>query len=234
MITALSNIGGRENNEDSYITKDLNGVHLIAVADGMGGHAAGEMASRLAIIELEAVVEELLAKGTAPDEILKKGYAKVNHEIRDLSKHDLKYQGMGTTLVSALVFDHEAIFANLGDSRGYLIRDDIKQITKDHSLVQELVDNGVITPVEAFGHPRKNILTKALGLEDEAEPDIYRCELDEGDVLMLCSDGLSDSLGDEEIKEIFEKKIDLDNAAEKLIETALGSKDNITFILYAI
>jgi protein phosphatase len=235
MIATLSIAGRRGNNEDALVARNFKDTCLLAVADGVGGHVAGEIASRLAVAELEKTVEKLLQEHKTPEAILHTGYTKANMEIFSLPKRNPKYQGMATTLVSALIQADEAVLANLGDSRAYLLRkDSIQQLTKDHSLVQELVDRGEISPEEAFGHPERNIITKALGLEEEAEPDILRIKLNRDDILLLCTDGLSDTLRDAEIKEIVINSENLEKAARSLVETALreGGQDNITVLLY--
>ncbi len=221
----------RASNEDSLLVVKLGEVHLLAVADGLGGHAAGEVASRLALIEIEEFLKTNLAEGNLRD-AMQGAIAKANREIYLLSKENPSYAGMGTTVVAAIVFDNRALIANIGDSRAYLIGDGIRQITKDHSLVQELVDRKMITQEEAFNHPQSNIVTRTLGTESEVSPDFYEEELF-GRLLLLCSDGLSDLLRDQEILETVVASPDLDEACTRLINRAneKGGKDNITVVL---
>lgn len=221
----------RKVNEDSLLAVDLGDVHLLAVADGLGGHAAGEIASKIAIIEIEQYLRASLANSNAKDAI-KEAVIKANREIRLLSQENPTYTGMGTTLVVALVSNERAIIANVGDSRAYLVGGEIRQITKDHSLVQELVDGGVIAKEEAFDHPQKNIVTMTLGSDDLVYPDFYETKLS-GGILLLCSDGLSDSLRDDEIERTVTTSTNIEKACTKLIELAneKGGADNISVIL---
>ncbi len=222
--------GGRENNEDAYIAITIGRLYLFAVADGLGGMAAGETASSIAIKELSEIAKKGLSDTTfleSMKELLAKGFRKANEEICRQAVNEK--HGMGTTLVAALVNDEgRGIVANVGDSRAYFIGNNIKRITKDHSYVQELVDRGVITQEEASVHPQKNIVTKIIGMED-VEPDFFEIELGEN-TLLLCSDGLTTALMDEEIKDIiiYSKIKDI---CKNLIEAANPkSRDNITVI----
>ncbi len=233
----ITNIGKRENNEDSVLAKNLGDIHLLAVADGLGGHSAGETASRLAVVELEETVKKAVGQGiTDFKTILQNAFEKAGREISRLGRENAEYRDMGTTLVAALIKDGKGVAANVGDSRAYLIGSEIRQVTVDHSLVQELVDKKVISKEEAFQHPQGNIVTKVMGAEStegEVQPDFYEVELSDS-VLLLCSDGLSDVLRDEEIREIVLKKSSsLKEACDLLISEALkkGGRDNITVIL---
>jgi serine/threonine protein phosphatase PrpC len=234
---AITDKGGRNNNEDALLTVTLehnNRYYLIAVADGMGGHAAGEVASAIAITELKKTVKKGLAAMQTINlesmkQLLSMGFSKANEKISNEAKTIHKRFGMGTTLVAALL-DNEGkgFVANVGDSRAYLVGDKIIGITKDHSYVQELVDRGIITQEEASVHPRKNIVTRIIGMEDVV-PDIFEIELGKN-TLLLCSDGLTDSLRDEEIRDIiiYSK---IENICKNLVETAKSkSRDNITVI----
>ncbi len=233
MISRYTTTGRRENNEDSFTVRNFDSVWLIAVADGVGGHAAGEIASKTAILELENTIEELFSKlDSKPEMVLREGCARANNRILDLSQVSPRYHGMATTLVATLISRDNVVLANIGDSRAYLIQgDEIRQVTRDHSLVQEMVDRGIIRPEDAFGHPQSNIITKALGLEKQIEPDIYRLELKKGDTLLLCSDGLSDTLRDEEIKRVLKEGKTAKNLAAAALEK--GAQDNITVITYS-
>lgn len=225
--------GGRENNEDAYITITIglkNRLYLFAVADGLGGHAAGETASSIAITELSEIAKKGLTDTIsleAMKELLAKGFRKANEEICRQAVNEKR--SMGTTLVAALLNDGgKGIVANVGDSRAYLIGNDIKRITRDHSYVQELVDKGVITQEEAAVHPEKNIVTEIIGMEG-IEPDFYEVELGEN-TLLLCSDGLTDALRDETVREVvISSKIE--NICKNLVDAAKPtSRDNITVV----
>lgn len=229
--------GGRKNNEDANIATVLehkNRLYLFAVADGVGGHAAGEVASMLAIKNLgETIKSEFAAVETISLESMKKllikGFRKANEEICSQAKTEERHN-MGTTLVAALLNDEgKGVIANIGDSRAYLIGNKMTRITKDHSYVQELVDRGVITQEEAAVHPEKNIVTKIMGIED-AEPDFFEIELGDN-ILLLCSDGLTDALSDEDIREVvISSKIE--TVCKNLVESAKPvSRDNITVVV---
>ena len=237
----ITNTGKRENNEDSVLVRRLDDdVYLLAVADGLGGHSAGETASRLAVIELEETVKKAVEEGVTDFKtILQNAFEKAGREISRLGRENVEYQGMGTTLVAALIKDGRGIVANVGDSRAYLLGSEIRQVTTDHSLVQELVDRlvdrKVISKEEAFQHPQGNIVTKVLETENtegEVQPDFYEVELSDN-LLLLCSDGLSDVLKDEEIRDIVLKSSSLKEACDLLVNEALkkGGRDNITVIL---
>ncbi len=234
---AITDKGGRNNNEDALLTVTLehnNKYYLIAVADGMGGHAAGEVASAIAVKELKETVKKGFAAMQTIDlesmkHLLSMGFSKANEKISKEAKTIHKRFGMGTTLVAALLdSEGKGFVANVGDSRAYLVGDNIIGITKDHSYVRELVDKGIITQEEAAVHPRKNIVTRIIGMEG-VEPDFFEIELGKN-TLLLCSDGLTDSLRDEEIMDIiiYSK---IENICKNLVEGAKPkSHDNITVI----
>ncbi len=221
----------RSDNEDNLLIATLGDVHLLAVADGLGGHVAGEVASKIALEQIEKSLEQSLLSDNS-SEALRVAVAKANAEIYRLAKDNPVYSGMGTTLVAALVFDNHALIANVGDSRAYVIGDEIKRITKDHSLVQELSDKKIITEEEVFGHPQKNIVTRTIGTKREVVPDMYQEDIS-GRVLLLCSDGLSDMVRDHEMLETIVSSANLDHACDALIDlaNANGGKDNITAVL---
>ncbi|ASJ03497.1 hypothetical protein A3L09_09605 [Thermococcus profundus] len=232
-------LGRRENNEDAYTVEKIGGNILLAVADGMGGHLAGEVASKTAIDTLREILQR--KKLADPAEVLRDAIIEANRKIYEMGHdpaHPERYN-MGTTLTAAVVRGDTATVANIGDSRTYLIKPGgtIQRLTKDHSLVQELVDKGEITEEEARRHPQKNVITKALGIEPEIkidEGDIKKVNLQEGDYLLLCSDGLTDALRDEEIASTLLAAPSLEEAAKMLIEKAYayGSNDNITVVIY--
>lgn len=229
----ISHIGRRENNEDNILILKLPDSYLLAVADGLGGHNAGEVASQIAVDNLKEVFEHEYKKGMRDEEVknlLKKAYEKAHKRIKKNATGERR--GMGTTLVMAFVRDGEAIIANTGDSRACLIRKGaIVARTKDHSLVQELLDKGEITEKEAKKHPLRNIITKALGIN--LDIDLYEWKLEKGDVLLLSSDGLHDYVDDSRIAEIASKEKSAEEIVRKLIEEALPvTRDNVTVVVW--
>jgi PPM family protein phosphatase len=220
----ISEKGLRDTNEDCFLAEKINDFFVFAVADGIGGHAGGELASKIAISELK---EFLKRKGYNN---LIEGFKKANSTI--VSQNEKRNSNMGTTLVLCIVNrkNKEIVIANVGDSRAYLFNDTIFK-TKDHSLVQELVQKGVINTEEVADHPQKNILSRALGLKQEIEVDVFHKKEPISEIL-LCSDGLSDYVSDEVIAEIT-KNNKTKIACDKLVKKALknGSKDNITVII---
>ena len=245
--------GGRSNNEDAYDTVTIEhahgNLHLLAVADGLGGGAAGEVASRLAVIELvETVKRRVAARKTITSETMKEllraGFAKANEEICYQSNLVLGRHNMGTTLVAALLLDDgTGVVANVGDSRAYLIESGeggrdrggggIVQVTRDHSYVQELVNRGTIDEDEAFSHPKKNIVTRVIG-QKGVKPDLYDVKLGRG-MLLLCSDGVSNTLKDAEIQAAVSISMSRsrDDGCGRLVKAALArdAKDNVTVVL---
>jgi protein phosphatase len=245
--------GGRSNNEDSYDTVTIEhahgNLHLLAVADGVGGHPAGEVASRLAVIELvETVKRRVAARKTltleSMKELLRAGFAKANEEICYQANLVPERRYMGTTLVAALLRDDgTGMVANVGDSRAYLIESGeggrdrggggIVQVTRDHSYVQELVNRGTIDEDEAFSHPKKNIVTRVIG-QKGVKPDLYDVKLGRG-MLLLSSDGLSDTLEDVEIQAAVSISMSRsrDDGCKRLVKAALArdAKDNVTVVL---
>ena len=225
----------RNNNEDSLLVRE---PYLFAVADGMGGYSAGEVASRETLKAFVAGTYELRhGKVAAPEEVLLEAFTKANKHTYLMAQKNDAYKGMGTTLTALyLPGDNTAYAAHVGDSRLYLYRNNtLSQITKDHSYVADLLAQGKITSSEAFNHPKKNMLLQALGVEEEIRTDIFHFALEKGDILLLCSDGLSDMLRDLEIANILETS-DFENAATALLEQSLdnGGKDNISLIMIAV
>ena len=200
-IYAKTDVGRkREMNQDYvYVTDKPVGPfpNLLVVADGMGGHKAGDFASKYTV----KVVHEELEKTELdkPEEILKSIVSVANHKLIQAAQSDVKLEGMGTTLVIATVIGNTLYFSNVGDSRLYLIGDKIKQLSKDHSLVEEMVRLGGINEEEARHHPDKNIITRALGVKEDVEADFYEFSRKKGDIMLMCSDGLSNMIEDEEI-----------------------------------
>lgn len=228
-VAGITNRGCvREINEDSIFMESS----LYIVADGMGGHLAGEVASKEAIICLK---KYLLGKEeeNIPD-LLKEAVKQANKQIYEMSIDKEEYKGMGTTVTLAMLFDDELFFAHVGDSRLYRYSQEyFEQMTTDHSLVAQMVETGQITEEEANTHPSKNIITKAVGTGIIIEPDIGSFKLKKGDIILLCSDGLTNMLTNEQIVDILNKyKDDLDKVVAELLEKAndAGGNDNISII----
>lgn len=226
----------RDTNEDySLVCEDLQ---LLAVADGMGGHQAGEVASRLALDTIEAYVRQKSGKIHAnPAGVLKKALEAANEKIFQQARQDSDFHGMGTTITAVLLAVDRMYLAHVGDSRAYLVHGgEIRLITDDHSLVNELLKNGGITPDEASRHPHRNVLTRAIGSMAGVDIDTYEEKTTPGDILMLCTDGLSNLLSLEEMRETVVSAPSLEEGTTRLTEQALdrGGPDNITVILCMI
>ena len=225
-----SDIGSvRSTNQDSVLIRKFGDIYLLAVADGLGGQPAGDVASKMAVIELEETVKANIGK-IPEKEILIQAVAKANREIYLLSKENPEYKGMGTTLVAAILFGDGAVIANIGDSRAYLVGDGIRQITQDHSLMQEMAEKGNNGRENAS--PQKNIVTRVLGVAAEVTPDFFEIKF-AGNALLLCSDGITNTLNDAEIQKIVNSQPGIDAACDRLLAAAneKGSKDNVTVIL---
>ena len=234
----------RENNEDAFgvvldwreklgLTDEdlLQRGHLFAVADGMGGHAAGEVASQMAIETL--FTEYYTGEWTGPKRTLSAAIAAANRAIFETAEANAQMEGMGTTLAAALYRPEQGLVANVGDSRAYLFRSGrIKQVTRDHSWVAEQVHSGILTEDEAAHHPFRNVITRSLGNEAHVEPEFFELLPLPGDALLLCSDGLSNQVTDKEMADIL-RTYPLDEAADRLLELALerGAPDNVTLVL---
>ncbi|MFV0362783.1 MAG: Stp1/IreP family PP2C-type Ser/Thr phosphatase [Suipraeoptans sp.] len=232
---AMTDLGRkREINQDYvYVTDEPVGPfpNLMVVADGMGGHKAGDFASKYAtsVFKTELANTSL----SSPEEILRKIVVTVNNKVIEAAKDDIKLEGMGTTLVVATVIGNILYFANVGDSRLYLINDKIQQLSKDHSLVEEMVRLGGIKAEEAKHHPDKNIITRAIGVKDSVEADVYEYQIKRGDIVLMCTDGLSNMVEDEDMFDIVKTARDLVEAVHMLIEKANsnGGRDNIGVVI---
>jgi protein phosphatase len=241
----LTHVGRqRQHNEDSYLVSEEPGLFL--VADGMGGHAAGEIASRIAVDSItEFILHTKEDDGTWPhayDEHFKRSTNRLmaavrlaNTRVLEAMRKDARLRGMGTTVVAALADDEIMSFAHVGDSRAYLIRNgELSRITNDHSWVFEQVQAGMLTEAEAEKHPLRNVITRALGGALSVTPDASEVESRPGDVYLLCSDGLTGMVPEDEIRDIVTKnRDDLEKACQVLIDTAneRGGLDNVTAIL---
>jgi len=223
LVSARSEIGRvRKDNEDSYlVSKERD---LFVVADGMGGHAGGEVASS---IVKRVLAEEITAQQSADgcDHLLLNALLKANSLILRLGQ-DQAYLGMGTTVTAAMFEMGRLSIAHIGDSRAYLL-------TQDHSLVNELLQKGELTPEEAENHPRRNILTRALGTVENPQIDQFNLTVQQGDLLLLCTDGLHNLVNEKEIGQILSEGDQLDTMVDSLIDLALerGGNDNITAVL---
>ena len=224
----------REDNQDQIYMSDQsvgNLPNIFIVADGMGGHKAGGFASNYAIqILLESIKRD---NNFNPIRIISQAMENANRQILKKANTDSAMKGMGTTMVVATVVGHYAYVANVGDSRLYLIDDGVRQITKDHSLVEEMIRLGEIEREEGSKHPDKNIITRALGAKADVAIDFFDVKLEKDAKIILCSDGLSNMVSDEEMGEIVgEAKLD-DNPAQLLVDRANqnGGKDNIAVIV---
>ena len=224
----------REINQDYVFATDEtigNLPNLLVVADGMGGHRAGDFASRFTV---EVLAEEVQnSKETHPEQILGNAIQTANERLMEEAAKDSRLEGMGTTLVAATILDHVLYFANVGDSRLYLINKEIRQLSKDHSMVEEMVRLGGLTEEEAKHHPDKNIITRAMGVKDKVEPDFFEYRLKGGDTILMCSDGLTNMVDDDEIFQIVKSARDIVEAVETLIQRANenGGSDNIGIVL---
>lgn len=223
----LTDVGRqRASNEDSY----FEAAPVFAVADGMGGARAGEVASRLAV---EAFAEHL-DESRPPEQQLAAIARAANRRIHEMAQSDESRAGMGTTLTAAIVGEHDVSIGHVGDSRAYRLRDgDFERLTTDHSLVEDLVRRGELTPEQAEHHPQKSIITRALGPEPEVDVETFTCRGREGDVYLLCSDGLTAMVSEEQAGQILRSRSSLEDAAHELVTlaNANGGRDNITVLL---
>ncbi|MGI6777032.1 MAG: Stp1/IreP family PP2C-type Ser/Thr phosphatase [Acetivibrionales bacterium] len=240
MVYAVKSDKGRvrEVNEDSYkIITDIPGFpYVFIIADGMGGHNSGEVASSTAVKAATDYIHNLSLGFTGefdPLSIIKEIMEQANNIVFNKSKEKISNAGMGTTLIIAIFYEGKVFVGHIGDSRAYLIRDgNMVQITTDHSYVEELVRNGSLTREEAENHPQKNIITRALGCSQEMQIDTYLCDLLENDYVLLCTDGLTNMLTEKEIMEIILNAPNLQLACQNLVDSANenGGYDNITVI----
>lgn len=221
----------RECNEDSYI---FSPPHLFAVADGMGGHAAGEVASNLAVNTIQEYIKQY-KDSKSKELLLEDSIEQANRIIYELAQAKPEYSGMGTTFTGVYIEKGNVYWGHVGDSRAYLIRhNEIRQITQDHSMVWELVQSGNLTKEEAHSHPRRNLLTRAVGTGSHIKVDIGILDWQGGDILLLCTDGLNGLISDNSIYQcIKDSDNDISGAVDTLIAMAkqAGGHDNITVVL---
>lgn len=231
--TGITDIGKvRKTNEDSFLISFDNEPYFMLVADGMGGHAAGEVASRLAAESIEKHIKDL-GKNILDKSDIEEAVLAANRTIVEKVSKQPELEGMGTTLTLALLNTESYLIAQVGDSRAYLIEgNSAKKITKDHTYVQHLIDCGVIKTGAADDYPFKNIITRALGMQN-LKVDLYEGNWNVGDALLLCSDGLSGYVNTEQMSDEIRTATDLKTAAQNLVNLALnsGGKDNITIVI---
>ena len=216
----------RASNQDSLLVEE----RIYGVADGMGGHNGGETASRVAV----QVLKNALRRKSPEPRALEVGMEAANRRIFDMARHDSALSGMGTTVTLLWENAQEVLLCHVGDSRAYLLRDGVlQQVTEDHSVVAELLKNGVITADMARTHPYRNVITRAVGVDPVVTADIFTHDLKENDLWLICSDGLYNMVPDETIAEILKEAKDEETAADELLQLALenGGTDNITFVI---
>ena len=230
-IGAKSDVGRvREGNEDSYLIDE----HLFAVADGMGGHLAGDVASSTAVEVIASSVQSADAEDPNSLAVLLRD---ANAAIHERAQADERLRGMGTTFTLLMIQDARGHVAHVGDSRAYLLRDgELKQLTEDHSLVGRMVKEGRLSAEEAESHPQRSIITRALGVDSDVDVDLLSLDLREQDRILLCSDGLTSMVPNGQIKEVLERKSDPQEAADELVRLAndAGGEDNITVVIVDI
>lgn len=244
IYSCASDIGKvRKNNEDyckgEIIGTDFGSIGIFALADGMGGHNKGEVASKLAVENILCFLKENLLQSKNikidyVDDVIKQAYNNVNHIIYQKSMNDKSCEGMGTTLTTAILYKDNLYVANVGDSRCYLLNENgFSRITVDHSVVEELIRAKVITEEEAKNHPRKNHITRAMGTDEIVIVDIFKHKIARGDKILLASDGLTGFVEDAIIKETIMEEKSIVDLTEKLINIAndIAGKDNISVIL---
>lgn len=232
---AKTDIGAKRQTNQDYVFCSMQPVgslpNLFIVADGMGGHKAGDLASRYTVEKFLETVRQ--SKVENPISVIEEAVRCANSALIQKAKESIDYDGMGTTLVVATILEKSIYIANVGDSRLYLINNEIQQITRDHSLVEEMISLGEIDRKKARTHEKKNIITRAIGVDSDVVADFFEIEYSKGDLIMMCTDGLSNMIEDEEIKKVVNEGDQIQNIVEDLIKLANknGGKDNISVIL---
>lgn len=239
IVGAVSDIGlKRENNQDYMFASSESDFPIFLVADGMGGHNAGDIASSMAVKSIVKFIDENKEMLKNPDDIkryIKKAIDQANDEIFIKSLDSSEFNGMGTTLTMAYIGDKNLVIGHVGDSRAYLIREGkIIQLTDDHTLVNELIKNGSIDKDEAKDHPQGHVITRAIGTSYKIKSDVFSKDITNNDIIILCSDGLTNMIDDDVILRVIEKydKKDMNNICNVLVKLAKenGGRDNITVI----
>lgn len=236
-ISAMTDVGMcRQSNQDAYMAGQLPfGGFYAVVCDGMGGHAGGNVAGKMAAERISGELKKNFRANMSVNSIknmLESAIVLANLDVFDEAQKNQELAGMGTTAVAAVFSDGVFVIANVGDSRCYIADGKLIQITKDHSLVREMVDAGLITEEQAEHHPRKNIITRALGISEDVESDFFDIVFAQNDKLLLCSDGLTNHVENTEIFNIISRSA-FDECAQKLIDAANanGGSDNITAVV---
>ena len=228
----------RDNNEDSVVFDSPNG--LAVLADGMGGYNAGEIASGMATESIKAELGQWLINAgpkTTPQEVRRAMFScidKTNHSIFTSANTNPQYSGMGTTLVVGVFIDDKLVLGHIGDSRCYRMRSgQLMRLTRDHSLLQEQLDAGLITPAQAATSANKNLVTRALGVEEEVSLEVNEFQVESNDLFVMCSDGLSDMVGDDSVAQLMLNAQSLESLADRLVAAAnaAGGRDNISVLL---
>lgn len=231
----MTDIGKRRKVNQDYLFFSDEPVgcfpNLYIVADGMGGHRAGDKASSYSVTRFVELAKK--AEKELPFLSMERLLNQVNAELFDMSRREEEYAGMGTTFVAATVVDNVVYVMNVGDSRLYYYDGTLRQVTMDHSLVEELVRAGELDRAESRNHPQKNIITKAVGVADTVSPDFFMLDIAEGQKILLCSDGLSNMVDDEKLEEIMAEPGEIDELAKKCVDEALfyGGLDNIAVVI---
>ncbi|MCQ2012582.1 Stp1/IreP family PP2C-type Ser/Thr phosphatase [Clostridium butyricum] len=235
MVGLASDVGLRRKlNEDSACYLERADFKIYVVADGMGGHNAGEVASKMAAEQIVQYIDENYSL-ECEETLISNAIKAANEDIYKFSKTNDKLNGMGTTVTAALVTPKFIYIANVGDSCCMAFKNgELKKITKDHSLVQELLDSGTISEVEAVNHPKKNIITRALGTCIHVEVDVFRLDINQYNLFILCSDGLTNEVTKEDILKIIDNENNYISIANNLVDLAKekGGRDNITVLLF--
>ncbi|KAB1440712.1 Stp1/IreP family PP2C-type Ser/Thr phosphatase [Candidatus Galacturonibacter soehngenii] len=232
---SITDVGQKRNMNQDYVYTSENPVgnlpNLFVVADGMGGHNAGDFASKYTVKQLIKLIES--SEETNPIKIMRQSIELANMQLLQKANENSELMGMGTTLVVATIVKEYIYIANIGDSRLYIINSGIRQITKDHSLVEEMIRLGEIEREDAKNHPDKNIITRAIGAAEEISVDFFEMKLEKEDTILMCSDGLTNMIDDNEICQIIKNQKTPEQKAQKLVETANknGGKDNIAVII---
>ncbi|MDH6364287.1 serine/threonine protein phosphatase PrpC [Enterococcus sp. PF1-24] len=236
-IRFQSDVGQRRmiNQDYTDVFENQAGIILAILADGMGGHSAGEVASQMVVKALGASWQEnQLSEATAIENWMKEQIEEVNTQVYTAGQANPEYQGMGTTVVMVALLPEEMIFANVGDSRGYLLRESLlHQVTEDHSLVNALVQSGEITKEMARTHPRRNVLLRTIGMPGPVRADTFRHRRRPDDYIILCSDGLTNMVTERAIAQIVDSRNTLSEKVNRLVQqaNAAGGTDNITVLI---
>jgi len=236
----ISDIGlSRSNNEDVWA--EMSDIHFYILADGMGGHKAGEVAAKEAVMELCDIIDALFTQNPKPSpektmQVLKQGFIDANQWVRSLAQQHHELAGMGSTLCCFSLINKNLVYGHVGDSRIYRFRKTLTRLTEDHSLRQELLSAGDLDEETAAVFPFKNVITRAIGTNASLEPDVAITPVQSGDIYFLCSDGLTDYVSDDEIEAILKKMTSIKEASFELVEAAklAGGNDNITVVMIKV